>query len=209
MLYYASVTSGLVNLATHIIRDLGYGGILAMILCSAVIFVPGTEPVMLFAGFDVYQHHFSLIGIIVFAVLGDLIGATIAYVVGYFGLVEVLDRLPGPFRLEAEEIDRAQRWFIRYGAWIMMVSRWIPVLRAGFPYAGGVAKMAYPKFIAWTAVGSIAWLAAWAFIGRAVGSQWPSWKHHLDYVDYAVVVIVVVGLAYLLFKRTRATSAPA
>ena len=40
---------------------------------------------MLFAGFDVYQHHMTLLGIIVFGVLGDLAGASIAYAIGYFG----------------------------------------------------------------------------------------------------------------------------
>ena len=45
---------------------------------------------MLFAGFNVYQGNLSLVGIIVAGVVGDLIGASIAYAIAYFGLHEVL-----------------------------------------------------------------------------------------------------------------------
>ena len=82
---YASVTDSLVNLATHIIRDLGLAGVALLTLTSGVIGMPGTEPTMLFAGFNVFQGHLSLFGIIVFGVLGDMIGASIAYAIGYFG----------------------------------------------------------------------------------------------------------------------------
>ena len=199
----ASVTDALVNIATHIVRDLGYGGVFAMIMCSAVIFVPGTEPVMLFAGFDVYQGRFSLIGIIIAGVAGDLVGATIAYLIGYFGLVELLERLPGPLKLGPEEIERAHRWFGRYGAGVMAASRCFPFARAGFPYAAGVARMRYPICLVMMAIGSTVWISVFALIGRAVGHDWPSWRSHLAYVDYAVVALVVAVALYFLFRRMR------
>jgi membrane protein DedA with SNARE-associated domain len=78
----ASVTDSLVTLATHIIRDVGLVGVAIMTMTSGVIGVPGSEPTMLFAGFDVYKGNLSLVGIIVFGVLGDMIGASIAYAIG-------------------------------------------------------------------------------------------------------------------------------
>jgi len=78
----ASVTDSLVTLATHIIRDVGLVGVLIMTMTSGVVGVPGSEPTMLFAGFDVYQGNLSLVGIIVFGVLGDMIGASIAPIAG-------------------------------------------------------------------------------------------------------------------------------
>src|ERR1700752_1327671 len=71
LLQLASVTDSLVTLATHIIRDLGLFGVALLTLTSATIGVPGTEPTMLFAGFNVFQKSLSLFGIIVFGVIGD------------------------------------------------------------------------------------------------------------------------------------------
>ncbi len=205
MLYTASVTDALVTLATHIIRDLGLGGVLLLNTITNVIFVPGTEPTMLFAGFNVYQHHLTMVGIIVFGVLGDLLGATIAYLIGYFGLYEVLERLPGPLNLGPHGLDRAEAWFDRWGLPAMTVSRWIPGGRAAGPYAAGIVKMPYLRFLPATAVGSIVWITGLAFIGKGVGASWNSWRKHLDYVDYAVVVIVIALLGWWIYKRVRAS----
>jgi len=78
----ASVTDSLVTLATHIIRDLGVAGVALLTLSSGVIGVPGSEPTMLFAGFNVSEGHLSLFELVWFGVLGDMSGASIAYGIG-------------------------------------------------------------------------------------------------------------------------------
>ena len=47
------------------------------------------------------------------------------------------------------------------------------------------------------------WVTALALIGRAVGSNWESWRDHLGYLDYVVVALVVIGIVYLLVRRRR------
>ncbi len=195
----ASLTGPLVNLATHLIRSLGYAGVMFLVACSGVIGVPGTEPTMLFAGFNVYQGHLSLVGIIVFGVLGDVIGATIAYCIGYYGSRELVKK----FHVRESGLDRAHGWFERRGVWVVFVSRLIPFVRAAFPYAAGVARMPYLRFIVLAALGSIVWITALGVLGREVGNQWETWRHHLEYADYVAVALVVLGLAYLIVRRQR------
>ena len=79
------MTAPLVNLATNVIDSLGYAGVAVLTATTGVIGVPGTEPVMLFAGFDVYNGNLTLPGIIVAGVVGDMAGASIAYAIGYYG----------------------------------------------------------------------------------------------------------------------------
>ncbi len=201
LLPYASITDSLVTLATHIIRDLGYGGVTVMTASSGVIGVPGTEPTMLFAGFNVYQHHLTLIGIIVFGVLGDVIGATIAYAIGYYGRRELLERHGSKLHVSTARLDRVHGWFERYGAPVILVSRVIPFVRAVFPYAAGVAEMPYLRFISLATIGSIVWITGLGLLGQAVGSNWVSWRHNLEYVDYAAAVILVGAIAYLIVRR--------
>jgi membrane protein DedA with SNARE-associated domain len=163
---------------------------------------------MLFAGFSVDQHHLSLIGIIVFGVLGDLIGASAAYAIGYFGLHEVLAR-KGPLHIDEAKIERANGWFDRFGSPAVAVSRCIPVFRSAPPYAAGIVKMPYWRFVSMAALGSIVWMTAWALVGKAVGHNWQQWKNHLDIVDYVVVVLIVLAVAWWLLRVLRARRAAA
>jgi membrane protein DedA with SNARE-associated domain len=176
---------------------------------SGVVGVPGTEATMLFAGFNVFQHHLTLFGVVVAGVIGDLIGATIAYLIGRLGLHELLDRRGSPLHVSPRRLEMAQRWFDRFGAPVVLISRLIPLFRAVFPYAAGTVKMGYGRFISLAAVGSIIWITGLGLIGRAVGSRWPTWRHDLEYVDYAVVALVVVAIVYLVIRRVRTSRARA
>jgi membrane protein DedA with SNARE-associated domain len=199
----ASVTESLVTFATHVVNDLGLIGVTLLIAMSQVVIVPGTEVTMLFAGFSVDQGHMSMLGIIVFGVLGDVLGASIAYAIGYFGLHEALARPGSPIHIDARKIEMTHRWFDRYGSPVVAISRLIPVFRSAPPYAAGIARMPYWRFASMATLGSIVWITGWAFVGKSVGHEWQQWKHHLDYVDYAVVVIVVLALAWWLLRMYR------
>jgi membrane protein DedA with SNARE-associated domain len=197
------VTDSLVTLATHIIRDLGLAGVALLTLTSGVIGAPGSEPTMLFAGFNVFQGHLSLFGIIVFGVLGDMIGASIAYAIGYWGREEIVERHGNKLHISPQRLDRAHRWFERYGAPVIVVSRCIPFARAAFPYAAGVARMGYVRFATFATIGSIIWIGALGVLGREVGSSWQSWRHNLEYVDYVGAAALVAAIAYLIVRWTR------
>jgi membrane protein DedA with SNARE-associated domain len=203
LLLYASVTDSLVTLATHIIRDLGLAGVALLTLTSGVVGAPGSEPTMLFAGFNVSEGHLSLLGIIVFGVLGDMIGASVAYGIGYWGREELVERHGNKLHVSKQRLDRAHRWFERWGAPVIVVSRWIPFARAAFPYAAGVARMGYVRFLTFATIGSIVWISALGVLGRAVGSNWQSWRHNLEYVDYVGAALVVAAIAYLIVRIAR------
>jgi membrane protein DedA with SNARE-associated domain len=203
LLALASVTDSLVTVATHVINDLGLAGITMLVAISGVIGIPGTELPMLFAGFNVYEHHLSLVGIIVAGVLGDTLGATIAYAIGYFGRRELIERHGHKVHMDAGRLELAERWFARHGSPTIFFSRWIPVARAAFPYAAGVARMPYLRVAALATLGSIFWISGLAILGREVGSNWVTWRHHLEYVDYAGAALLVLGIVYLVVKRTR------
>ena len=199
----ASVTAQLVTFATNVVHDLGYAGVTLMIVMSQVVIVPGTEATMLFAGFNVDTHNLTLVGAIIAGVLGDVIGASICYVIGYFGLHEVLARPGSPVHIDERRIETAHRWFERYGAPVVAVSRLIPVFRSAPPYAAGIARMPYWRFVSMATLGSIVWITGWTLVGKGVGHQWQQWKHHLDYVDYAVVAIIVLAVAWFVARWLR------
>lgn len=203
MLLDASVTNALVTFATHLVQHLGLWGIALSITISQLVIVPGTEVTMLFGGFNVDTHHLTLLGIIIAGVVGDVIGGSLCYAIGYFGLHEVLSR-KGPLHVDEHKIELTHRWFERYGSPVVAVSRCIPVFRSAPPYAAGIAKMPYWRFLLMATIGSAVWITAMGLVGKAVGSQWQQWKSHLDIVDYVVVVLIVLAVAWWLVRFVRA-----
>jgi membrane protein DedA with SNARE-associated domain len=203
LLAFGSLTEPLVRLATHLIASLGLGGVALLTLSTGVVGLPGTEPTMLFAGFDVFQGNLTLLGIIVAGLIGDMAGASIAYAIGYYGRREVLERQGAKLHMSQRRLNRAHGWFERFGAPAIFVSRFIPVLRAAFPYAAGVAEMPFWRFFILATLGSIVWITGLAVLGREVGSDWETWRHHLEYVDYVGAALLVLAIGYLIVRHLR------
>jgi membrane protein DedA with SNARE-associated domain len=201
LLTLASLTEPLVSLATNLIGSIGLAGVALLTLTSGVIGLPGSEPTMLFAGFNVFQGNLTLPGIITAGVVGDVAGASIAYSIGYYGRRELLERQGAKLHMSPARLDRAHGWFERYGSPVVFVSRLLPVVRAAFPYAAGVAEMPFWRFVSLATLGSIVWIGGLGVLGRAVGSHWQTWRHHLEYVDYVGAAVLVAAIVYLIVRR--------
>src|SRR5438045_3725288 len=122
VLVLASVSESLVNIAWHFVRDGGLPAIFALMLAeSACVPIP-SEATMLFGGFAVAQqgashahHHLTLVGIVLAGVLGNLAGSWLAYGVGRFGRLELVERHGHWLHLKPSHLEWADRWFERYG----------------------------------------------------------------------------------------------
>jgi membrane protein DedA with SNARE-associated domain len=205
LIVLASLTDRLTTFATHTIDHLGYGGVFVlMTLESACIPIP-SEATMLFAGFDVSTHRFTLFGIVLAGVAGNLIGSWIAYAIGYYGRLELLER-HRVFHVSPSNLATAERWFDRYGSWAVFFSRLLPIVRTFISLPAGVARMPFWRFTALTVAGCVPWVLALGLIGREVGSNWKNWKHDLSYADYVLAALIVLGIAYLVVRWWRARS---
>jgi membrane protein DedA with SNARE-associated domain len=67
----------------------------------------------------------------------------------------------------------------------------------------GVAKMPLGRFTVLSLIGTTPWVVGLAFLGQALGGDWNSARKYFEYVDYAIVVVVVIGIAYAIFRRRR------
>ena len=209
MLLLASITDPLVRFATHVIDVLGLPGVFALMVAeSACIPIP-SEGTMLFAGFNVSDGSWSMAEIVTAGVLGNLVGSWIAYAVGYFGRVDLLERHGSKLHVKPEHLQRADRWFERYGSVAVFVCRLLPVVRTFISLPAGVARMPFWRFTLLTLLGCIPWVWLLGFIGMQAGDNWDSWKDNLHYVDYAVVAALVALLAWLLVRRRGRADATA
>src|SRR3954463_12156095 len=129
LLILASITDPIVNLAVDVVDAIGLLGVFVlMVLESACIPVP-SEATMLFAGFNVSDGEYSLIAAVTAGVLGNLVGSWIAYAVGYYGRVELLETHGRKLHIKPSQLQWADRWFERYGAYAVFFSRMLPIVR--------------------------------------------------------------------------------
>jgi membrane protein DedA with SNARE-associated domain len=203
LLPLASITDPLVNFATNVVGDLGLPGIfILMVLESACIPIP-SEATMLFAGFNVDRGEYSLLAATLVASLANVVGSWIAYGVGYYGRVDLIEKHGHRLFIRRHHLEVADRWFERHGDATVFFTRLLPIVRTFISLPAGVAKMPFWRFTALTFVGCVPWMFMLTFIGMKVGERWESWKDSLHYVDYAVAAAIVIGIAYLVIQRRR------
>jgi membrane protein DedA with SNARE-associated domain len=196
------VVEPIVDVATEFIGSAGVVAVfLLMTLESACIPVP-SEAIMLFAGFSVSEGELTLFGIVAAGVLGNLVGSWIAYAVGYYGRLDLLEKNK-LIHVSPKHLEWADDWFERYGTATVFFSRMLPIIRTFISLPAGVAKMPFWRFSAFTLLGSIPWVLALAIVGEKVGDNWEQWRHKLGYLDYLVLAAIVIGIVYLIVKRRR------
>src|SRR5919109_2884862 len=92
MLYLASLTDPIVQFAVDVVDKMGLPGIFVLMVAeSACIPIP-SEATMLFAGFNVANGEYSLLAVVATGTFANVVGSWLAYAVGYFGRVDVLEK---------------------------------------------------------------------------------------------------------------------
>jgi len=210
MLVLASISETLVNETAHFVSEAGLPGIFVLMAVSSACIPIPSEVVMLFAGFAVAdpsqsasQHHMTMVGIVAAGLLGTMVGSWIAYGVGRGGRIELFERHGARLHMGPAQIERADRWFQRHGEMAVLVGRVIPVVRAFVSLPAGIAKMPFGRFTLYSLIGAVPWVLGLALAGHALGGEWKSVRKGFEYVDYAVVALVVVGIVYAVVRRRR------
>jgi membrane protein DedA with SNARE-associated domain len=196
------ILNPIVNAATEFIGSTGLAAVFVlMALESACIPIP-SEAIMLFAGFAVSKGELTLLGVIVAGVLGNLVGSWVAYGVGYYGRLDLLEK-NRLIHLNRKHLDQADRWFAQYGSATVFFARMLPLVRTFVSLPAGVARMPFWRFTLFTVAGCVPWVTGLALVGKAVGSNWETWRHNLGYLDYLIVAAVIAGVVYWALRRRR------
>ncbi|QTD40450.1 DedA family protein [Sporosarcina sp. Te-1] len=201
------------NWITEFMSDFGYIGICLLILIENVFPPIPSEVILTFGGFMTTYSGMTVVGVILAATAGSVVGAMILFSIGMLFDVERLERLVdrwgGILRITRKDIHRVDAWFRRFGVWAVLLCRLVPLVRSLISVPAGMARMNFPLFILLTAIGSLAWNTILVLVGAKLGENWDA---VLEYMDiYSTVVYILLGIGgiavclwYIRFRRKRA-----
>ncbi len=190
-----SLTAYAVRVGSEAMGRVGLVGVMGlMTLESAAVPIP-SEVVVPLAGAR-YGTPVGLAGVVLSSTVGNLIGSTALYYVGLLGGRAAVYRYAPLVGVRREELESAERLFLGRGPLIVLVGRVTPALRSIVSLPAGVFRMDRPRFLAYTAIGSLPWNAALAYLGHVLGAV----AVQLPWIDY-VAASASAAIGALLVLR--------
>ncbi len=198
------------NWLTTIMNEYGYLGILFLIALENIFPPIPSEVILTFGGFMTTTSSLSIVGVVIAATIGSVIGALVLYIIGRQLDVARLEKIVGRWghllRVKIEDVHKADAWFDKYGAWTVFFCRFVPLIRSLISVPAGMSKMNIGIFLLFTIVGTSIWNLVLVYLGASVGASWGEIVEYMEIyskVIYAGLLILILFVLYIFIKRTR------
>ncbi len=195
-----SITRGV----TAAVKAWGYSGIFGLMLLESSSLPIPSEVILPFAGYLASMGQLDFWITVTLATVAGLAGSLIDYYIGLKGVQALTQhKILGKVLLSTNQLELAEKWFIKHGSLMVFTSRMIPGFRTTFSFPAGAAKMKLSKFIAFTTAGCLLWNVILVYLGWYLGKNWTQVagvSHYLIVVAVGTILIIVV---VYLFRRRR------
>ncbi|MGO2659945.1 DedA family protein [Mycetocola reblochoni] len=169
-----------------------------------------SEVILPLAGFSASQGTLQLLPTIAWTTAGSVVGAFVLYLLGVLlgehRLRAVARRLP---LVKESDITKTQEWFERHGSKAVFFGRMVPIFRSLISIPAGLTRMPIPRFLLLTALGSLIWNSIFVGAGFMLGQNWYLVERYAGVFQKVVIVLVVAGVAWLIWKAVRRRRAEA
>lgn len=193
----------------HFLETWGYVAVFVLSFISSMGLPVGAEVAIIYGGvlasgqIPNEPHHLSLVAVIVVATVAEVLGSLAGYLIGAFGGRPLVDKVGKYVLLTHRDLDRAEAWFARRGEPVVLVGRFIPLLRSFVSFAAGLGEMAMGKFLVFTVIGCAIWCTALTSLGYSLGASYNHVLKAFSYAGYLAAVVVVIAVVILFAHRFR------
>jgi membrane protein DedA with SNARE-associated domain len=201
-----SVLAFFTDFFTAVVQALGYPGIfLAMFIEGLITPIP-SEMILPFAGALAADGQMSVPVIVLVASVAAMLGSGGAYVLGL--------RLGRPFVLrwgrylwlDASDLDRAERWFRRWGTMGVFLANCAPGSRSIAAYPAGASRMPFLPFLAATFGGALVWNSVLTVAGFYLAAAWRTLVDTFELIDLVALAVILAAIGVWLFYKKRRTA---
>ena len=152
-------------------------------------------------GFFVYREKLNFFILVFWGLFGTILGSLPWYYLGKLvnekKLAKFLDKRGKYVGITSEDLAKSKRWFDKYGVSLIFWGRLVPGIRTLISVPAGMELMPLRKFLIWTTLGSLIWVAILTYAGFILGDNWQVIESYLD--QYKYVVKPFLGLIILYF----------
>ena len=176
----------------HLIASYGVFLIAAAVAieCFAIPLVPGEAIMIAAAIYAGTTHEISIWNVVLAGAIGGVIGNVAGYAVGREFGYRLLIRYGGKVGMSESRIKIARYLFRQYGARVIIVARFITVLRSVAGILAGANHMPWPPFLMASVIGGVVWTALYGFGAYYLGDR----IHHLAGPAGGIIIVVVLGV---------------
>lgn len=184
---------------THLLASYGYWGVFTMVaLESFALPFPGETVLITAAIYAGTTHRLRIDEVILFAVLGVIVGGTSGFLLGRYGGYRLLRRYHSYLHLDEAKLRLGQYLFQRYGGAVVFFGRFVAVLRALAALLAGINRMAATRFIVFHVLGAVAWSCLFGLGGYLLGNRIQELSEAAGVITaIAAAALVVLGLRVL------------
>lgn len=137
------------------------------------------------------------------AVAGDNVG----YVIGRFGGRQLIEKYGSKIFITPQRLSYVEDFFYRHGGIIVVLARFIDVLRQLNGVAAGTSGMGWWKFLFFNIIGAFLWVSVWVTGSYYFGKDLHSHYALLKQAEPLIIVValgVFVGLLFFGYRRWKA-----
>jgi len=199
----------LVHSLEQFLTSFGYLALFLLTVAQCTGIPVSSEVVIPFAGLLVANGTLSLPLVILVTLVGELVGALIAYAIGaWVGRPAVL-AAGRRFHFRESHLEAAERWIERRGVLAVAVGRCVPIIRSYTSFPAGFGHMPLTRFIPATLVGALVWDSALAVAGMELGKHLSDISTVLQPLGYIAVVLLALAFVYGVYRwNNRDRAAP-
>ena len=176
---------------TLLIQTYGYLGLFVTTFLESVIlfWLPG-DSMIFTAGFLASQGYFNVPTLILLFIVSSFLAGITGYYIGRY--LHVFHRYPF-FRkmIHQAHIDRAKKLFEKKGLLIIVLSKFLPLIRTFVPIYIGLTGMKVKTFMIHNLIGSVAASVCFTISGYYLGQIFP-WTQ--EYLSAVIILIIILSL---------------
>jgi membrane protein DedA with SNARE-associated domain len=198
----------LVAFLTHLLQTIGWFGVVVIMAFESCNIPIPSEVTMPLAGWMLVQARALppwqavLLGGL-WGAVGCTLGSVVSYALGVWGGRPLVERYGKYILVGEDDLQKADRWFARWGDWAAFISRLLPIVRTFISFPAGVVRMNFPRFTLFSFVGSFFWCGLLALGGYYFGQHWEELRDMMRPFDIPIAIAIVAAFAYYVYRHVR------
>ena len=180
----------------------GYLGIMLLVALENVFPPIPSEVILAFGGFMTTYTSLHVVGVIISATIGSVVGAIILYFIGKLlnkeRLISIVSGKVGKIlRLKPKDIEKADKWFDERGNVAVFFCRFVPIVRSLISIPAGMSDMPIRSFLLFTTIGTLIWNTVLVILGSKMGENWTK---IVDFIsEYSSITLIVLVIGFIAF----------